>query len=164
MKTPSLEEDVLRVALTPKPGLWTKILSGSLTLLAGSGLVGGMNLVYNLAIARLLGPVGFAHATAVYTLLMLMSAVTLSFQIVCAKLVAGHDSATEKAAVYSGLHRLAWIVGIAASVMYEPPLSVRSLASATVPVPQAAARRLATTERAVAEENRALYGLNGHGG
>jgi O-antigen/teichoic acid export membrane protein len=134
MKTPSLEEDVLRVALTPKPGLWTKILSGSLTLLAGSGLVGGMNLVYNLAIARLLGPVGFAHATAVYTLLMLMSAVTLSFQIVCAKLVAGHDSATEKAAVYSGLHRLAWIVGIGVAVFL---IVTRNMVAAYLNLPDA---------------------------
>ncbi len=117
MKSPSLEEEVLRVALPPKQALWTKILSGSLTLLAGSGLVGAMNLVYNLAIARMLGPVGFGHATAVYTLLMLMSAVTLSFQIVCAKLVAGHDSVTEKAAVYSGLHRRAWMVGIGIAVL-----------------------------------------------
>ena len=38
--------------------------------------------------ARLLGPAGFAHATAVYTILMLMSAITLSFQVVCAKYVA----------------------------------------------------------------------------
>ena len=88
MKSPLLEEDVLSAAMPRKKPLWTKILSGSLTLLAGSGLVGVMNLVYNLAIARLLGPSGFGHATAVYTLLMLMSAVTLSFQIVCAKLVA----------------------------------------------------------------------------
>jgi O-antigen/teichoic acid export membrane protein len=76
-----------------------------------------MNLVYNLAIARLLGPSGFGHATAVYTLLMLMSAVTLSFQIVCAKLVAGHESNAEKAAVYAGLHRRAWLVGIGIGVL-----------------------------------------------
>lgn len=59
---------------------------------------------------------------------------------------------------------LAWIVGIAASAMYEPPLAVRSLAAATVPVPQAVARRPSTTERAVAEENRASDGLIAHGG
>jgi len=41
---------------------------GSLTLLAGSGLVGVTNLLYNVVTARLLGPTGFAHATAVYTI------------------------------------------------------------------------------------------------
>ncbi len=56
-------------------------------LLAGSGLVGVTNLVYNVVTARLLGPTGFAHATAVYTILMLLSCITLSFQVVCAKYV-----------------------------------------------------------------------------
>src|SRR5580698_6675090 len=72
--------------------LRSKLLGGSLTLLAGSGLVGVTNLVYNVVTARLLGPTGFAHATAVYTLLMLASAITLSFQVVCAKYVAGYET------------------------------------------------------------------------
>jgi hypothetical protein len=61
----------------PSKVLRSKLLGGSLTLLAGSGLVGVTNLVYNVATARLLGPSGFAHATAVYTLLMLVSCITL---------------------------------------------------------------------------------------
>ncbi len=89
-----------------------KLLGGSLTLLAGSGLVGIINLVYNVVTARLLGPVGFAHATAVYTLLMLASAITLSFQVVCAKYVANHESPEEKAAIFVAVHRRAWIAGI----------------------------------------------------
>src|ERR1035437_1140738 len=39
-----------------------KLLGGSLTLLAGSGLVGVTNLVYNVVTARLLGPTGFARS------------------------------------------------------------------------------------------------------
>src|SRR5580698_6163624 len=70
-----------------------KLLGGSLTLLAGSGLVGVANLVYNVVTARMLGPSGFAHATAVYTILMLMSGITLSFQAVCAKYVAKSENA-----------------------------------------------------------------------
>src|SRR5215467_14327014 len=89
-----------------------KLLGGSLALLAGSGLVGVTNLVYNVAVARLLGPTGFAHATAVYTLLMLMSAITLSFQVVCAKYVASHETHEEKAAIFSSLHLRAWMAGI----------------------------------------------------
>jgi O-antigen/teichoic acid export membrane protein len=92
--------------------LRSKVVSGSVTLLAGSVLVGAANLVYNITVARLLGPVGFGHVAAVYTLLMLMSAVTLAFQIVCAKLVANHESASEKAAVYAGLHQRAWRFGV----------------------------------------------------
>jgi O-antigen/teichoic acid export membrane protein len=94
-----------------------RIVSGSLTLLAGSAMVGVTNLIYNLAVARLLGPADFGHATVVYTLLMLMSAVTLSFQIVCTKLVANHEPFAEKAAVYVGLHRRAWITGVACACL-----------------------------------------------
>ena len=93
-----------------------KLLGGSLTLLAGSGLVGVTNLVYNVVTARMLGPTGFAHATAVYTLLMLASAITLSFQVVCAKYVASHETVEEKNAIFAALHFRAWIAGIALSL------------------------------------------------
>ena len=75
-------------------------------------MVGVTNLVYNVATARLLGPIGFAHATAVYTLLMLASAITLSFQVVCAKYVATSESVDEKKAVFAALHLRSWISGI----------------------------------------------------
>lgn len=89
-----------------------KLLGGSLTLLAGSGLVGVTNLIYNVVTARMLGPTGFAHATAVYTLLMLASAITLSFQVVCAKYVASHETDEEKAAIFFRLHLRAWVAGV----------------------------------------------------
>ena len=97
--------------LTAEPGHFAqKLLGGSLTLLAGSSLVGVTNLVYNVLTARMLGPTGFAHATAVYTLLMLASAITLSFQVVCAKYVASHEDESGKkrdlrAASYPGVDR-----------------------------------------------------------
>ncbi len=93
------------------------LLGGSLTLLAGSGLVGATNLIYNVVTARLLGPTGFAHATAVYTILMLMSGITLSFQAVCAKYVAKSTSSEERSAVFAGLHQRSWIAGIAIGLL-----------------------------------------------
>src|SRR4030088_3280087 len=87
--------------------LKSQLLGGSLTLLAGSGLVGVTNLIYNVAAARLLGPTGFAHATAVYTMLLLMSAIPLSFQVVCAKYVARKTSLEERVAVFASLHQRA---------------------------------------------------------
>src|SRR5215470_10892945 len=101
-------------AFPPSQGraLRQKLLGGSIALLAGSGLVGVTNLLYNVITARLLGPTGFAHATAVYTLLMLTSAITLSFQVVCAKYVAGHETVEEKAAIFASLHLRAWIAGV----------------------------------------------------
>ena len=80
-----------------------RIVSGSLTLLIGSGLVSFINLIYNVGVARLLGPVAFGETAAVYTLLMLISAITLSFQFVCAKFVARNETTGGKAAVYAGL-------------------------------------------------------------
>ena len=96
----------------PAKTLKSQLLGGSLTLLAGSGLVGVTNLLYNVVTARLLGPTGFAHATAVYTILMLLSCITLAFQVVCAKYVAKSKSPEDRAQVFAGLHQRSWIAGI----------------------------------------------------
>jgi O-antigen/teichoic acid export membrane protein len=68
-----------------------RLLSGSMIMLVSSALVGAMNLIYNLAIAHGLGAAGFGHASAVYTVLMLLSSVTLSFQLLCSKFVAQNE-------------------------------------------------------------------------
>ncbi len=113
-------------ARPPRAGLRSRVVSGSLVLLAGSGLVSAFNLLYNIAVARMLGPAGFADAAAVNTVLMLLSAVSLSFQIVCAKLVANHVALEEKAAVYVRLHRRSWREGLLIAgvlVLAQGPLS-----------------------------------------
>lgn len=98
--------------LRPASGsLRAAIFSGSMTLLVGSGLVSAINLIYNIVLARSLGATGFGQAVSVYTLLMLLSAVTLSFQFVCSKFVAKNNSLPAKAAVYSILHRRSWQAG-----------------------------------------------------
>ena len=101
-----------KAALSQAQALRQKLLEGSLTLLAGSGLVGVANLIYNVLTARMLGPAGFAHVTAVYTLLMLASAITLSFQAVCAKYVASHETFEDKAAIFSSLHLKSWMASV----------------------------------------------------
>lgn len=93
--------------------LKAKIISGSLVLLSGSSFATAINLAYNVAVARFLGPIGFGRATAVYTLLTLASAATLSFQITSAKVVAQQGSKESKDAGYRDLHRIAWGCGIA---------------------------------------------------
>jgi O-antigen/teichoic acid export membrane protein len=92
--------------------LQDRIVSGSVVLLSGSVLTTAINLVYNIAVARFMGPQGFGQATVVYTILTLISAVTLSFQIVSAKLVAQQSTPEGKSAVYRDLHRGAWACGI----------------------------------------------------
>jgi len=97
--------------------LRARVLSGSMIMLISSGLVGAMNLLYNLWIAHALGADSFGHASAVYTVLMLLSSVTLSFQLLCSKFVAKNDSIAEKVGIYRYLHRRSWIFGIGISVL-----------------------------------------------
>ena len=92
--------------------LRARLLSGSMIMLVSSAAVGGINLLYNLIIARWLGAEEFGHAAAVYTLLMLLSSVTLAFQLVCSKFIAQSESLEAKAGVYVSLHRRAWQLGI----------------------------------------------------
>src|SRR4051812_21065852 len=92
--------------------LRARVLSGSAVMLLSSVVVGGMNLIYNFAVAHALGADKFGHASVVYTMLMLLSSVTLSFQLVCSKFVARSGSETERVAIYRLLHRRAWLCGI----------------------------------------------------
>lgn len=97
--------------------LQARIVSGSVVLLSGSGLTSAINLAYNLVIARYLGPKSFGHATVVYTLLTLLSAVTLSYQIVCSKIVAQQQSEAGKVSAYRMFHRSAWGCGLAVALV-----------------------------------------------
>lgn len=105
-------------------------------LLAGSGSVTAINFLYNIAVARSLGPSGFGHVSAVCTLLILISAVTLSFQIVSAKIVAQQESLPAKRTAYRGLHRRAWASGLVAGLFL---LVFRSAISAYLNLPDAVA-------------------------
>ena len=66
-------------------------------LLSGSSLATILSLAYNIVIGWFLGPRSFGHATVVYSLLVLLSAVSFAFQIVAAKMVAQQPSAEMKA-------------------------------------------------------------------
>ena len=92
--------------------LQARIVGGSIVLLSSSGLTAAINLIYNIEIARFLGPKGFGHATVVYTLLTLLSAVTLAFQIIASKVVAQQNTLEGKTAVYRLFHRACWACGI----------------------------------------------------
>ncbi len=106
--------------------LRARLLSGSMIMLVSSAVVGATNLIYNIAIARLLGAAEFGHATAIYTVLMLLSSVTLAFQLVCSKFVAKNPDMSAKAAVYQSLHRRSWQVGIVVGAVLVYAASVIS--------------------------------------
>jgi len=98
------------------PSLRSRVLNGSMIMLVSSGFVGGLNLLYNLGIAHVLGAGSFGQASAVYTVLMLLSAVHLSFQLLCSKFVARTDSLPERIAIYRYFHRRAWLYGTGVGV------------------------------------------------
>ncbi len=88
------------------------IVGGSVIMLIGSTLVSLVNFGYNVVVAHKLGPAGFGNAAAAVTLLMLVSCITLAFQLVCAKFVAKNEAPGAKAAVYLALLRRSWLVGV----------------------------------------------------
>lgn len=96
----------------PAPARTSRVLSGSLVMLLGSAMVSLFNFGYNVSMARLLGPAQFGHVSAVATLLMLGSAATLSFQMVCAKFVARNQTSFGKRHVYRSLMNKAAIAGL----------------------------------------------------
>src|SRR5437660_828772 len=85
--------------------LRVRVLSGSAIMLLSSVFVGGLNLIYNFTVAHKLGADQFGHASVVYTVLLLLSSITLSFQLMCSKFVARAESGMEKVAIYRLLHR-----------------------------------------------------------
>ena len=97
--------------------LQARIVSGSVVLLSGSGLTMAINLAYNIAVARYLGARGFGHATVVYTLLTLLSAVTLAFQMIGSKVVAQQETPQGKTAVYRLFHGGSWACGLVVAVL-----------------------------------------------
>jgi len=98
-------------------GAASRVLGGSIVMLAGSVLVASINFGFNVSMARLLGPALFAQVAAVVTLLMLLSSVSLSFQLVCAKFVARNAVMSSKVAVFRDLRRKAWMVGAAIAIV-----------------------------------------------
>jgi hypothetical protein len=83
-----------------------------MVLLSGSTLATILSLAYNVVIGWFLGPKSFGHATVVYSLLVLLSAVSFAFQIVAAKVVAQQTTPETKTQVYLDFHRSALACGV----------------------------------------------------
>ena len=88
------------------------VFKGSIIMLFGMAIVSASNFGYNVAMARMLGPANFGDVSAIATLLMLFSALTLSFQLVCTKFVAQNPSPTVRTKAFQGFMQRAWLVGI----------------------------------------------------
>lgn len=101
---------------TARPGLsgmlHGHVVRGSAILLLSTGLVAATNLFYNILLARKLGASSFGHASALYTLLMMVTAITLSFQIITSKFIARSSDTVVCAQIYATMLRRAWQVGL----------------------------------------------------
>ena len=94
-----------------------RVVRGSAILLLSNGMVAATNLVYNILLARMLGASGFGHVSALYTLLMLITAITFSFQIVTSKFIARNSDPTSRAEIYATLLRRSWKVGLGVGLL-----------------------------------------------
>ena len=115
MTTPSQAQ--LAVAPPHTGILRGHVVRGSAILLVSTGLVAATNLFYNILLARKLGASSFGHASALYTLLMLVTAITLSFQIVTSKFIARSSDPTIRSQIYSTMLRRAWQAGAAVALV-----------------------------------------------
>ena len=88
------------------------VLGGSIIMLLSTIVVSGVNFGFNAIMARMLGPALFGHLAVANTILMLISAVSLAFQMVCAKFVARNQASGEKAGIYRSLLGKAWVVSL----------------------------------------------------
>src|SRR5690349_8450458 len=120
----------LRLSDWRERGAASRVLSGSIVMLVGSVLVASINLGFNVSLARLLGAALFAQVAAVVTLLMLASAVSLSFQMVCATFVARHETtfgtlAQKPVAAYLQMPN-SWVLAVfALGMAFYTPLGVK---------------------------------------
>lgn len=96
-------------------------------MLAGSMMVSILNFGYNMVAARMLGKAGFAQAAAAVTLQLIVSAMTLSVQMVCAKFVAKNETFEQKSFTYRSLLRRSWMIGIGVGI---------AIAASSVPAAQ----------------------------
>lgn len=104
-------EDVSNNSLVNTSSLKARMVAGSAVLLSGSTFATLFSFAYNVVIAHFLGPDDYGQAVAVYTVLTLVSTLTLSFQLLAAKATAQQETHEAKGAVYRHLHRQALVCG-----------------------------------------------------
>ncbi len=91
-------------------------MAGCAVLLSGSTFATLCSFAYNVVIAHFLGPGNYGQAVAVYTILTLVSTLTLSFQLLTAKVTAQQESPAARSAAYIQMHRQASVCGAVVAV------------------------------------------------
>ncbi len=107
---------MLRDSSNQTGSLKSRLVAGCAVLLSGSTFATLCSFAYNVVIAHFLGPDNYGQAVAVYTVLTLVSTLTLSYQLLAAKVTAQQDSLGAKCAAYRDLHRQATVCGVAVAL------------------------------------------------
>lgn len=92
-----------------------QLLSGSAILLLSTTIVNAGNYAFNLVLGRWLGPVAFADLSLIVTLMLIVTFVTVTFQMSAAKFTASYVASQQIdniANLRAWMGRLAWLGGI----------------------------------------------------
>ncbi len=92
------------------------LLSGSAILFVSMTVVNAGNYLFNLILGRWLGPAAFSDLSLIVTLMLMVTFVTVTYQMTAAKFAAAHyaDNALDKSqAMRTWLGRFAWLSGLA---------------------------------------------------
>lgn len=91
------------------------IFTGGALLFVSTTIVNGGNYLFNLILGRWLGPAAFADLSLIVTIMLMITFVTITYQLTSAKFAAKY-TADEDLAELAGLRRFlgknAWIIGI----------------------------------------------------
>ena len=116
-----------------KPGLFYLRLSPELVFIISSLVVNGGNYLYNMLLGRYLGPEAFAETGLIITLLLILSFLGMTFQIVTAKYVVELKEAS--LIFYVRMKSIGWVLGVIGSlliVLFSEPIRVFFQASNTL--------------------------------
>lgn len=92
------------------------LLSGSAVLFISMTVVNAGNYLFNLILGRWLGPAAFSDLSLIVTLMLMVTFVTVTYQMTAAKFAAAHyaDQTLDKSTgMRSWMSRFAWLSGIA---------------------------------------------------
>jgi O-antigen/teichoic acid export membrane protein len=91
------------------------IFTGGAILFISTTIVNGGNYLFNLILGRWLGPAAFADLSLIVTIMLMITFVTITYQLTSAKFAAKYSAAEDQAEL-AGLRRFlgknAWIIGI----------------------------------------------------
>ena len=95
-----------------------RFVTDSLLMMICITIVNVGNYLYNLILGRWLGPAAFSDLSLIITLMLLVTFITVTFQLTTAKFVAEQRSAAGVASIRTDLSRAAWWLGMGVALIF----------------------------------------------